>query len=96
MQIPIPPVSQCMKTQTASAFQENHAGFKASNAPAWRNPSQIKDGQAMRMGAGTVVVVVVIVTLSYVVPGEVSQAFGGNRWVACRRKMDVFNPENGR
>ena len=88
MQIPIPPVSQCMKTQTANAFQENQAGLNASKAPEWRNASQIKDGQAVCVEEGAAVVEVVMITLSYEVPEEVSRAFCGYRWIAYRRKTE--------
>ena len=61
--MPIPPVSQCRKMQTASPLQEKKAGTKASKARACRDPIQIKGTHASRVDAGRAVVVVVIINL---------------------------------
>jgi hypothetical protein len=63
MQIPIPPVSQCKKRQTANPDQENQAGFKASTAPACRAPIQITGAHEISKEAAREFVVVVMINL---------------------------------
>ncbi len=62
-QIPIPPVSQCRKMQTASPDQEKKAGHKSKKGKSVKAPIQIKGIQASRAGADCAVVVVVIINL---------------------------------
>jgi hypothetical protein len=63
MQIPIPPVNQCNRKHKAKPDQEKYAGTKARRAPTWIAPIQIKEGQASRSGAGSALVVVVMINL---------------------------------
>ena len=60
MQMPIPPVSQCRKTQTANACQVKKAGTKARNAARCNPVTQSTGPQDMPADSGRVVVVVVM------------------------------------
>jgi hypothetical protein len=71
MQIPIPPVNQCNRRHKAKPDQEKYAGTNASKAPKCIAPIQIKEGQASRWGAGSALVVVVMINLwSYTSPRD--------------------------